>query len=508
MSGIAKKSITSSIDPSNLTETHGRGRGSTTFETAESDYVRANQASPSYFLFHASSSLSVGFAIGIGAMSYYLPDTITGPNRWLWALVVSVIITVSIFSFACLHLWRPVSSYWQKLKHPDSPYPFPKKTRDVGPLEYFVKKPLAFLWAGAFLALGLGAGTPDGEGKTGGIIVVVGLTVGYAAFILIINYLRRPKYDTTYRTLAKINGNDKHIKTGDIYTELQASAGVLATTINSLKVERYSAEFDKIYLITRAPLGVKAIQGQTPQFSFGTFSHLGPYENYSYIHFKLPKNTPQFLLDYDSTGALDVENFKHRLKSEQSYKLEGIYGTTTSLYAANPSITRYALYVFTPDVMQAIESITPQADIEAIGQDLFIFWKPSAEKTTERIEHEIQVLNTVGSSIYKNILAYSSTNTDDLSSEKLSLAPLGQATLAAKEALQAKTKIKWKRAQYKHFVNATLYLLLALFIGLVIYAVTFYEPDTSMPQFEQENLQEMKDEYYRMRLQEINSQSL
>lgn len=166
--------------------------------------------------------------------------------------------------------------------------------------------------------------------------------------------------------------------------------------------------------------GLCRIDGQAPLFFIGRFGIMDSvYDEYLVITVDLPHRCPQVLIDYDSSGKR-LTKFDKQLQNDQKFNLEGNFADTFTLYAATPSIARFATYVLTPDVMEQLMQLSPTADIEIIDNQLIITWKTRQPANTWALTlpELITTLNTVAATLHQRISAYQH-HTDTLLSEPL-----------------------------------------------------------------------------------------
>ncbi len=95
--------------------------------------------------------------------------------------------------------------------------------------------------------------------------------------------------------------------------------------------------------------------------------------NYGFIRIKLPRKLPNMVLDAKSNNTFGrFSNLPDTFSSGQRLKLEGSFDKYFNLYVPKGYETD-ALYIFTPDVMQAVVYLGAKYDMEVIGDDLYVY---------------------------------------------------------------------------------------------------------------------------------------
>lgn len=94
--------------------------------------------------------------------------------------------------------------------------------------------------------------------------------------------------------------------------------------------------------------------------------------NYGYMRLKLPRRLPHMMLDAQSNNIFKFSNLPQTFTKDQRLSLEGDFNNYFTLYAPQ-KYERDALYVFTPDVMQALVDHASDYDVEIIDDNLFIY---------------------------------------------------------------------------------------------------------------------------------------
>ena len=96
------------------------------------------------------------------------------------------------------------------------------------------------------------------------------------------------------------------------------------------------------------------------------------HKKYSVIEAELDKSLPHILLDSTHNDFFGQKSINRFLDDDYSYELEGDFNEHFKLYTAFPSQSE-ALAILTPDVMQALITHAPQADLEIVNTVVRIF---------------------------------------------------------------------------------------------------------------------------------------
>lgn len=93
---------------------------------------------------------------------------------------------------------------------------------------------------------------------------------------------------------------------------------------------------------------------------------------FGYLRIKLPRRLPHMVLDARANNFLNISNLPEYFSRDQRLSLEGDFDQHFTLYAPRQYATD-ALYVFTPDVMQAVIDHGKGFDMEVIDDSLYIY---------------------------------------------------------------------------------------------------------------------------------------
>jgi hypothetical protein len=118
--------------------------------------------------------------------------------------------------------------------------------------------------------------------------------------------------------------------------------------------------------------------------------------NFGFVRVKLPRRLPNMVLDAHSNNFLGrFSNLPAGLSGNQKLALEGDFNNYFTLYAP-ADYGRDALYVFTPDVMQALVDAAHKYDCEVIDDDFYIYSSGQIDLTDQtRIEELLGVIKVI-----------------------------------------------------------------------------------------------------------------
>lgn len=153
------------------------------------------------------------------------------------------------------------------------------------------------------------------------------------------------------------------------------------------------------------------------------FTEIGNYEyitgsgksqqthRYGYVRIKLPRRLPNMVLDAKSNNLFGrISNLPSSFRRDQVLHLEGNFDNYFTLYAPEEYKVD-ALYVFTPDVMQALIDTAGKYDCEVIDDDFYIYTQPSFNLTNrQHFEQIIAIVQTLKPELLKQSINYSDEN--------------------------------------------------------------------------------------------------
>jgi len=122
---------------------------------------------------------------------------------------------------------------------------------------------------------------------------------------------------------------------------------------------------------------------------------------YSYIVFDLPRNVPHMLLDSKANNIMGLlSNLPVGFASNQKISLEGNFNDYFTLYAPR-DYEKDALYIFTPDVMQAVIQNAKLYDIEIISNKLYVYSQSKFNlEDNDEIERLLKIINILVRQFY------------------------------------------------------------------------------------------------------------
>lgn len=122
---------------------------------------------------------------------------------------------------------------------------------------------------------------------------------------------------------------------------------------------------------------------------------------FGYIRIKLPRRLPHMVLDSKANNHLGnlFSNLPESFNKNQKLSLEGDFDKYFTLYAP-ATYKRDALYIFTPDVMQAVIDDSSEFDMEVVGDDLYLYssGRLSLEKS-DTLKRLFQMADTISGKI-------------------------------------------------------------------------------------------------------------
>lgn len=118
--------------------------------------------------------------------------------------------------------------------------------------------------------------------------------------------------------------------------------------------------------------------------------------NFGFVRVKLPRRLPNMVLDAHSNNFLGrFSNLPAGISGNQKLALEGDFNNYFTLYTP-ADYGRDALYVFTPDVMQALIDAANKYDCEVIDDDFYIYNTGRIDLTNQmRIEELLRVIGVI-----------------------------------------------------------------------------------------------------------------
>ena len=121
--------------------------------------------------------------------------------------------------------------------------------------------------------------------------------------------------------------------------------------------------------------------------------------NYGYAMIKLDRKLPHMVLDAKHNNFLAFSNLPDTFNKSQALSLEGNFDSYYTLYAPN-EYKRDALYVFTPDVMEALIDSGAKYDMEVIDDTLLIYHTVHFDLTSQaQLEGILAITQRIGNEL-------------------------------------------------------------------------------------------------------------
>lgn len=133
---------------------------------------------------------------------------------------------------------------------------------------------------------------------------------------------------------------------------------------------------------------------------------------YGFVHIKLQRKLPNMILDSHQNNLLGDTGLPESLSRDQILHLEGDFNNYFTLYAPQ-KYERDALYIFTPDVMQAIVDASRHYDGEIIDDDFYLYTSKLDLRSTQTIEELLSIANRIGGQLDKQASNYSDERVGD-----------------------------------------------------------------------------------------------
>lgn len=122
--------------------------------------------------------------------------------------------------------------------------------------------------------------------------------------------------------------------------------------------------------------------------------------NWTFIRIPLPRRLPNMVLDAKKNNIFGmISNLPDSFTSGQKLSLEGDFDKHFTLYAPQQYATD-ALYIFTPDVMQAVIDYGGGYDMEVVDDSLYVYTQNyGALSKQESIQKLVAIAQKVGGEI-------------------------------------------------------------------------------------------------------------
>ena len=128
---------------------------------------------------------------------------------------------------------------------------------------------------------------------------------------------------------------------------------------------------------------------------------------YGYARVALNRSLPNMVLDAKSNNFLNLSSLPDTFDRSQRLKLEGDFNNYFDLYVPK-QYERDALYVFTPDVMQALVDRGKQYDMEVVDSELFVYFPLRIKLDSQAVLTDmLAMLDTIGTELRDQTRRYS-----------------------------------------------------------------------------------------------------
>lgn len=149
----------------------------------------------------------------------------------------------------------------------------------------------------------------------------------------------------------------------------------------------------------------------SPIREFGTYSYVtgsgksSQTHYYSYVLVKLPRTLPNMVLDSRENNIFGQTGLPKTLSKDQVLELEGDFNNYFTLYAPK-QYERDALYIFTPDVMQAMVDAPNRYDGEIVDDEFYLYTKRLSIHDTDAIEELLSIASRITGQLDKQATNY------------------------------------------------------------------------------------------------------
>jgi hypothetical protein len=126
---------------------------------------------------------------------------------------------------------------------------------------------------------------------------------------------------------------------------------------------------------------------------------------YSYVLVKLPRKLPNMVLDSRENNMFGQTGLPKTLSKDQVLELEGDFNNYFTLYAPK-QYEQDALYIFTPDVMQAMVDAPNRYDGEIVDDEFYLYTKRLSIHDTDDIEELLSIASRITSQLDKQAANY------------------------------------------------------------------------------------------------------
>lgn len=121
--------------------------------------------------------------------------------------------------------------------------------------------------------------------------------------------------------------------------------------------------------------------------------------DYGYVRVQLGRNMPNMVLDGKKSNFMGLTNLPDVFHSSQKLRLEGNFSDYFDLYVPK-QYEADALYVFTPDVMQALIDNGQAFDLEVVDNELYVYIPSGVDLASEvRIKQILESVDSIVSEL-------------------------------------------------------------------------------------------------------------
>ena len=134
---------------------------------------------------------------------------------------------------------------------------------------------------------------------------------------------------------------------------------------------------------------------------------------YTYICIRLAKRVPHILLDNKANNVGFMKKYSNTasiFSKDQILSLEGDFNNYFTLYAPK-EYEQDALYIFTPDLMTLLIDKVKDADVELIGDQLYIYKRGYMPLTQSGIAPLLELIDLIGTKVVTRTNAYTDPQT-------------------------------------------------------------------------------------------------
>lgn len=175
---------------------------------------------------------------------------------------------------------------------------------------------------------------------------------------------------------------------------------------------------------------------------------------FGFIRMKLPRKLPNMVLDAHSNNTFGrFSNLPESFNRGEKLSLEGDFDKYFTLYAPE-QYKIDALYIFTPNMMQALIDTAGSYDCEVIDDDFYIYTQPRFDITNrEHFERIMRIISSLQPTITRQSQYYADENVGDRA-----------ANIIAPQGARLKSHVSWTVIAF--IIAFVLYFGFRIFIEL------------------------------------------